>query len=309
MSLAAMADLAGRWGVTANTVSRRLSFLGIKPIRQGNYRFITADQLALGDELQQHVLSGKPMDWFDTSKQKTQMTTSKRMNCVLRAWYVRPETADRLKAYVNRRQESGEAIDASDVVEQALQDWFDTPDPGSASVKPEETTLEVTAKILVDQDRDQWGKWVFKSNLTLLWDGWYEIDLEQINSTAQLCDWIFHCWHRDGSDLIEAFRDIFHPCANCCSYGVEKEFSGSKLAAAYAARFKPPVNKAPVPPKLRYQILKRDNFSCQACGAQASAETPLHVDHIVPRKHGGTNDPLNLQTLCATCNLGKGADL
>ena len=226
MNLVAMADLADRWGITANTVSRRLSFLNIKPIRQGNYRFITPEQLALGDDLQQHVLGGKPMDWF-----------------------------------------------------------------------------------LADQDRDQWGKWVFKPNLTLLWDGWYEIDLEQINSTAQLCDWIFHCWHRDGADLVEAFRDIFHPCANCCSYGIEKEFSGSKLAAAYAARFKPPVNKAPVPPKLRYQILKRDNFSCQACGAQASAETPLHVDHIVPRKHGGTNDPLNLQTLCATCNLGKGADL
>ena len=64
-----MADLAGRWGITANTVSRRLSFLGIKPIRQGNYRFITADQLALGDELQQHVLGGKPMDTFPRADQ------------------------------------------------------------------------------------------------------------------------------------------------------------------------------------------------------------------------------------------------
>lgn len=62
--LISMADLAGRWGITANTVSRRLSFLGIKPIRQGNYRFITAEQLALGDELQQHILSGKPMSTF-----------------------------------------------------------------------------------------------------------------------------------------------------------------------------------------------------------------------------------------------------
>lgn len=62
--LTPMADLASRWGITANTVSRRLSLLGIKPIRQGNYRFITAEQLALGDELQQHVLSGKPMELF-----------------------------------------------------------------------------------------------------------------------------------------------------------------------------------------------------------------------------------------------------
>jgi hypothetical protein len=59
-----MADLAVRWAVTANTVSRRLSFLGIKPSRRGNHRFITAEQLALGDELQHHINGGKPMDSF-----------------------------------------------------------------------------------------------------------------------------------------------------------------------------------------------------------------------------------------------------
>jgi len=64
-----MADLASRWGITANTVSRRLAFLGIKPIRQGNFRFITAEQLALGDELQQHILSGKPMESFPRADQ------------------------------------------------------------------------------------------------------------------------------------------------------------------------------------------------------------------------------------------------
>lgn len=68
-ALTPMADLAGRWGITANTVSRRLSFLGIKPIRQGNYRFITAEQLALGDELQQHILGGKPMEAFPRADQ------------------------------------------------------------------------------------------------------------------------------------------------------------------------------------------------------------------------------------------------
>ena len=63
-TLVPMADLATEWGVTSNTVSRRLSFLGIKPIRQGNFRFLTAEQKALGDQLQDHVLSGKPMEAF-----------------------------------------------------------------------------------------------------------------------------------------------------------------------------------------------------------------------------------------------------
>mgnify|MGYP001547377585 CR=1 FL=1 len=46
--------------------------------------------------------------------------TSKRDSWVNRAWYVNPETANRLKSYVNRQQENGATIDASDVVNEAL---------------------------------------------------------------------------------------------------------------------------------------------------------------------------------------------
>ncbi len=63
-TLTPMADLGPRWGVTANTVSRRLAFLGIKPTREGNYRFLTAEQLNLAEELNAHILSGKPQESF-----------------------------------------------------------------------------------------------------------------------------------------------------------------------------------------------------------------------------------------------------
>jgi len=63
-TLTPMADLAGRWGITSNTVSRRLAFLGIKPIRQGNFRFLTAEQVVLADQLQDHLLAGKTMETF-----------------------------------------------------------------------------------------------------------------------------------------------------------------------------------------------------------------------------------------------------
>ena len=63
-TLTPMAELASRWGITPNTVSRRLAFLGIKPERQGNLRYITAEQLAQGDDLQSHIVSGKPMELF-----------------------------------------------------------------------------------------------------------------------------------------------------------------------------------------------------------------------------------------------------
>ena len=59
--------------------------------------------------------------------------------------------------------------------------------------------------------------------------------------------------------------------------------------------------------RLRFRILKRDNFSCRACGA-SPALTPgleLHVDHIVAWSLGGETIEENLQTLCEACNLGK----
>lgn len=57
---------------------------------------------------------------------------------------------------------------------------------------------------------------------------------------------------------------------------------------------------------IRFEVFKRDNFTCQYCGAQAP-DVILHVDHINPVAGGGDNDILNLVTSCEPCNLGKGA--
>lgn len=59
-----MAELASRWAVTANTVSRRLAYLGIKPIRQGNFRYLTVEQLEQANALHDHIVQGKPMEAF-----------------------------------------------------------------------------------------------------------------------------------------------------------------------------------------------------------------------------------------------------
>jgi hypothetical protein len=63
-ALIPMAELSGRWAITPNTVSRRLAFLGIKPIRQGNYRFLTPEQVEQAQKLHDHILSGKSQDTF-----------------------------------------------------------------------------------------------------------------------------------------------------------------------------------------------------------------------------------------------------
>lgn len=66
--------------------------------------------------------------------------------------------------------------------------------------------------------------------------------------------------------------------------------------------------------QLRNQILERNGFTCQQCGASAhdvddldkTRKIRLHIDHILPLSQGGTNGPENLRVLCSNCNHGKG---
>ncbi|GHV38029.1 hypothetical protein FACS1894187_16180 [Synergistales bacterium] len=58
-------------------------------------------------------------------------------------------------------------------------------------------------------------------------------------------------------------------------------------------------------PGLWWNILARDKWTCVSCGRSAKDGVTLHVDHIIPRSRGGTNDQDNLQTLCMKCNIGK----
>jgi len=58
--------------------------------------------------------------------------------------------------------------------------------------------------------------------------------------------------------------------------------------------------------KQRFEIFKRDLFTCQYCGSQPP-NTVLVIDHIHPVADGGDNDEMNLITSCVACNQGKGA--
>lgn len=65
-----------------------------------------------------------------------------------------------------------------------------------------------------------------------------------------------------------------------------------------------PVQDSNLSPRTRFEVFKRDNFTCRYCGRTTPAVV-LEVDHIVPRCEGGSNDPLNLTTACWECNRGK----
>jgi hypothetical protein len=62
--------------------------------------------------------------------------------------------------------------------------------------------------------------------------------------------------------------------------------------------------RQPVPRRLRFEILRRDNHTCRYCG-QSAPDVKLTVDHVVPVVLGGSNDPTNLVAACKDCNAGK----
>lgn len=63
----------------------------------------------------------------------------------------------------------------------------------------------------------------------------------------------------------------------------------------------------------REAVLERDGWKCRACGVDTPRElrgfrvsNAPHIDHIIPRSQGGSNDQANLQCLCLACNSKKG---
>jgi hypothetical protein len=49
---------------------------------------------------------------------------------------------------------------------------------------------------------------------------------------------------------------------------------------------------------------------CEYCLLrQEHSDFPLHVEHVIAKQHGGTDEPENLALCCARCNLSKGPNL
>lgn len=57
--------------------------------------------------------------------------------------------------------------------------------------------------------------------------------------------------------------------------------------------------------KRRFEVFKRDGFTCQYCGS-TPPRVVLECDHVIPVCEWGTDDEENLVTSCFDCNRGKG---
>lgn len=82
-------------------------------------------------------------------------------------------------------------------------------------------------------------------------------------------------------------------------YGVLKR---NRRGVIYSEALKAQI--APLPNATRKAVLKRDGSVCGYCGDTAG---PFEIDHVTPRKMGGTNDHDNLKVACRDCNRSKRA--
>lgn len=63
------------------------------------------------------------------------------------------------------------------------------------------------------------------------------------------------------------------------------------------------IKRKTMPLKIRYQVLERDNHTCQSCGNTVKEGIRIEIDHIDADTYN--NQLNNLITLCNLCNQGK----
>jgi len=66
-----------------------------------------------------------------------------------------------------------------------------------------------------------------------------------------------------------------------------------------------------IPHHIRKRVRERAGRLCEYCRIEEVQQpvVPHHVEHIIPRKHGGGNEQENLAFACYYCNLHKASNL
>lgn len=73
-----------------------------------------------------------------------------------------------------------------------------------------------------------------------------------------------------------------------------------------------PAFKRGISRETRSQVLERNGYTCQMCGATAGDPDPYHptrtirlsLGHIIDKSKGGEDTPANLRAMCSNCNEG-----
>lgn len=71
-----------------------------------------------------------------------------------------------------------------------------------------------------------------------------------------------------------------------------------------------PTNNVPVTAPVRRRVAQRAVYTCEYCFAQdENSFIGFEVNHIISRKHNGSNEESNLAYACPDCNRDKGTDI
>jgi hypothetical protein len=119
--------------------------------------------------------------------------------------------------------------------------------------------------------------------------GNYCCEKSVIQGLCDVCNTIFCNSCKDWMSL-EKYLGYYKLRGDSCSDCRNRKHSGKLIRG--------------ITPKLRFQILNRDSFTCRYCG-QSAPKVELHVDHIIPISKGGKDSDDNLVTSCQNCNSGK----
>ena len=147
-----------------------------------------------------------------------------------------------------------------------------------------------------------------------------EVSSERDINDERLFENLLRLWEYHGRQ--PRFRDLSRPPSAISSGPYQRRFrSWMNALKHFVAYANAQDMRSPVPIemandhktgrdpslRLRFRVMKRDNFSCRACGASPALQPGLllHVDHIKAWSLGGETVEENLQTLCEPCNLGK----
>jgi hypothetical protein len=141
--------------------------------------------------------------------------------------------------------------------------------------------------------------------LSVYWAYEYNVDLSRIKHPADVLEVLCHLaekeWPGCTPQRLSAFAKKIYRIKGWDFYRFTHENEAPPACHDKAEE------REKMTSQLRYQIIKRDGYRCRACGLAVQDGARLHVDHIVAVANGGKTKPDNLQTLCAACNIGKGA--
>lgn len=110
-------------------------------------------------------------------------------------------------------------------------------------------------------------------------------------------------WYRNNKNRYEEFaqnvlrRDLTE---------AERFGKHEKLSECVERKIFPKASGISLDGATKTALLCNYNERCAHCGKPLTIKA-MHVDHILPRSQGGTDEILNLQPLCKQCNLGKSA--